>query len=57
MNSSDLISDIKLMFLIATGQYVPAGSSFPKTVQYMIRNDGKDGVSEDGARKIPQCEI
>ncbi|TCV93411.1 hypothetical protein EC912_105272 [Luteibacter rhizovicinus] len=48
--------DIKLDFLIAAGQYVPKGSDFPKSVQYLIRNDGKNGLSADGTKQIPQCE-
>lgn len=49
-------SDVKLDFLIACGMYLPKGAGQPESVQYLIRNDGRDGMSADGTQKIPQCE-
>lgn len=48
--------DVKLDFLIATGQPIPAGLELPESVQYLIRNDGRAGTSPEGVVRN-QCEV
>lgn len=47
---------VKLDFLIATGQPIPAGLELLESVQYLIRNDGRTGASADGSLRS-QCEV
>jgi hypothetical protein len=48
--------EVKLDFLIATGQPIPVGLELPQSVQYLIRNDGRTGTSPDGTLRS-QCEV
>lgn len=47
---------VKLDFLIATGQPIPAGLELLESVQYLIRNDGRTEASADGSLRS-QCEV
>lgn len=46
--------DVKLDFLLASGFPVEQGSVLPVTVQYLVRNDGKQFPPHT---RIPQCEV
>ncbi|MPR03235.1 hypothetical protein F0169_14855 [Pseudomonas sp. MAFF 212408] len=48
--------EVKLDFLIATGQPIPAGLELPPSVQYLVRNDGRTGLLPDGTLRS-QCEV
>jgi len=46
--------DVKLDFLLASGFPIAKDSELPATVQYLIRNDGKQFPPHT---RIPQCEV
>jgi hypothetical protein len=48
--------EVKLDFLIAAGQPVPSDFPLRESVQYLIRNDGKSGLTAGGTQRS-QCEV